>query len=83
MSEQQKLLIDETTDMTELELKEVVLFAKYIKFRKNNIEIPARLVDKDEKDLEEKLEKSIKDIEDGNLYTFEEVYDKAKEILEG
>lgn len=83
MSEQQKLLIDETTDMTEIELKEVVLFAKYIKFRKNNIEIPARLIDKDEKDLEEKLEKSFKDIEDGNVYTFDDAYNKAKEVLEG
>lgn len=83
MSEQQKLLIDETTGMTEFELKEVVLFAKYIKFRKNNTEIPARLVDKDEKDLEEKLEKSFKDIEDGKVYTFDDAYNKSKEILEG
>jgi len=83
MSEQQKLLIDETTDMTDTELKEVVLFAKYLKFRKNNMEIPARLIDKDEKDLEEKLEKSLKDIEDGKVYTFEEVYNSSKAILEG
>lgn len=83
MSEQQKLLIDETTDMTDTELKEAVLFAKYLKFRKNNMEIPARLIDKDEKDLEEKLEKSLKDIEDGKVYTFEEVYNSSKAILEG
>ena len=83
MSEQQKLLIDETADMTDTELKEVVLFAKYLKFRKNNMEIPARLIDKDEKDLEEKLEKSLKDIEDGKVYTFEEVYNSSKAILEG
>ena len=66
--------------MTEIELKEAVLFAKYIKFRKNIIEIPARLIDKDEKDLEEKLEKSFKDIEDGNVYTLEEAYNKSKEM---
>ena len=38
MSEQQKLLIDETADMTEIQLKKVVLFAQYLKFRENNLE---------------------------------------------
>ena len=48
---------------------------------KKNIEISTRLIDKDEKDLEEKLEKCFKDIEDGNVYTFDVVYNKAKEVL--
>ena len=34
-------------------------------------------------DLEEKLEKSFKDIEDGKVYTFDDAYNKSKEILEG
>lgn len=82
MSEQQKLLFDEITDMSEFELQEVLLFAKYIKYRKNNAKIPARLIDKDEKELEEKLEKSINDIEVGKVHTFEEVYNNSKAILE-
>ena len=45
---------------------------------KKNIEISTRLIDKDE---EEKLEKCFKDIEDGNVYTFDVVYNKAKEVL--
>ena len=36
MGEQQKLLIDETADMTEIQLKEVVLFARYIKYMNQN-----------------------------------------------
>lgn len=82
MSEQQKLLFEVITDMSEFELQEVLLFAKYLKHRKDSLKIPASLIDEEEKGLEEKLEKSIKDIEDGKLYTFEEVYSNSKAILE-
>ena len=81
MSEQQQLLLKETTNMSESELKEVVLFAQYIKFRKKNIDIPERLLDKDEKDLEEKLEMSLKESEDGNVYSFEEVFNSSNDLL--
>lgn len=82
MSEQQKLLFEVITDMSEFELQEVLLFAKYIKHRKDNSKIPARLVDEDEKSLEKKLEKSVKDIESGKVYTFEEVYSNSKATFE-
>ena len=82
MSEQQKLLFDEITDMSEFEIQEVVLFAKYIKYRKNNKKIPTRLIDDNEKELEEKLEKSIKDVAANMVCDFDEVYNSSKSILE-
>ncbi len=40
-----------------------------------------RIIIKDQNDLEEKLEEGIKDIEAGNVYSFDEVYNESKAIL--
>ena len=81
MSEQQRLLLNETTDMSEIELREVVLFARYIKYRKSNAEMPERLIIKDEEELAQKIQKGLDDVVNDRVHTFEEVYNSSKAIL--
>jgi len=58
MSEELKELIDIATDMTDTDIKTVVLFAQFIKNKKNIVKIPDRLIVNNEEELIRKIDAS-------------------------
>ena len=64
----------------ELSIK-VLDYIEYLKFSNATNNAPEELRVKDKKDLREKLEKGLKDFEDGNVCTLEQAYLEIQKVL--
>ena len=78
MSEELKELIDTATDMTDTDIKTVVLFAQFIKNKKNIVKIPDRLIVNNEEELIRKIDASYEN-EDKAISLEEAVEEIEKE----
>ncbi|MGN1299136.1 MAG: hypothetical protein ACI4UE_04040 [Candidatus Scatovivens sp.] len=77
--EKQKILNAIETLPDEL-AKQVVDFIEYLKFSQISMEAPDNVVIKSKKDLKEKLQKGLDDINAGQVYTLDEVFEKLDTI---
>ncbi len=77
--EKQKILSEIETLPEELS-KQVIDFIEYLKFSQISNEAPDSVTIKSKKDLKEKIQKGIDDIEAGRVYTVEEVFEKLDNI---
>lgn len=79
MSEQLKMLINTAEGMTDKQIKEVVSFAKYIKYKAEDIEDgPEELIVKDDEDFIQKIKDGMEDSEE---MTFEEAAKRMDEKI--
>lgn len=60
----------------------VMDYIEYLKFMTVFENVPENLIVKNEQDLKEKLEVGIKDCENGNVFSIEEVFSELDELLQ-
>lgn len=77
--EKQKILNEIETLPDEL-ANQVIDFIEYLKFSHISMEAPDSVVIKSKKDLKEKLQKGIDDINANRVYSIEEVFNKIDNI---
>ena len=77
--EKQKILNEIETLPDEL-ANQVIDFIEYLKFSHISLEAPDSVVIKSKKDLKEKLQKGIDDINANRVYSIEEVFNKIDNI---
>ncbi len=81
MSEQQKLLLADTEDLSEEMIKQIRNYVAELKLLSAINNVPEELIPKDEEDLEKMLEEADEDIEKGNVVSFEEVKAELNKAL--
>lgn len=82
MSEKQKLLMNATFEMTDYQIDEILNFVRFIQFKYDAVPIPERLIVKNEEELAKKIKKGLKDIKNDKVYTFDDMINQTKSILE-
>lgn len=78
--EKQELLKSIETLPEEL-IVQLLDYMEYLKFTSVINNAPKDLIIKDEKDLREKLEEGLQDIEDGNVCTLDEAFEEIEKSL--
>ena len=81
MSEEQKMIMLATTNMGKKQLREILSFIEYIQFKSENVEAPKELIPNNKEDLEKMLEEADKDIENGDVYSFDEVATEMRQMF--
>jgi len=81
MSEEQKMIMLATTNMGKKQLQEILSFIEYIQFKSENVEAPKELIPNNKEDLEKMLEEADKDIENGDVYSFDEVATEIRQMF--
>ena len=80
MSIEKQKLYDEVDTLPEELAGQVIDFIEYLKLSHIEHEAPDRVIIKSKKDLKEKLQKGLEDIETNRVYTLEEVFAKIDNI---
>ena len=81
MTMKQKELYNIIETLTEDVSNKVMEFIEYLKYSEVVNNAPKNLIIKDKKDLRKKLEKGIKDTENGNVCTLDEAFSEIDTIL--
>ncbi len=63
MSEEQRMIIDATANMSTNQLREILTFIQYIQFKSKKVEVPERLVINSEEDLIKKIDGSYENMD--------------------
>lgn len=77
--EKQKLYYEIETLPEEL-TNQVINFIEYLKFSYIDMEVPDNIIIKSKKDLKEKLQKGLDDINSNKVYSLEEAFSKIDKI---
>ena len=80
MSAEKKQLYNEIDTLPNELTKQVIDFIEYLKLSYFDNDAPDSLVIKSKKDLKEKLQKGINDIEKGAVYSSDEVFSEIDNI---
>ena len=80
MSIEKQRLYDEIDTLPEELTNQVINFIKYLKISYLDSEAPDSVIIKSKKDLKEKLQKGIDDINENRVYSMEEVFNKVDNI---
>lgn len=80
MSIEKQRLYNEIETLPEELTNQVINFIEYLKFSYLDKEAPDSIMIKSKKDLKEKLQKGIDDINSNKLYSVEEVFDEIDKI---
>ena len=80
MSIEKQKLYDEVDTLPEELAGQVIDFIEYLKLSHIEQEAPDRVIIKSQKDVKEKLQKGLEDIETNRVYTLEEVFAKIDNI---
>ena len=81
VSEQQKLLLADTENLSEEMIKQIRNYVAELKLNAVINDAPEELKPKDEEDLERMLEEADEDIEKGNVVSIEEVKAELNKAL--
>lgn len=81
MSEQQKRVYEAIIDLPEEVCNRILEYIDEIKFNMVINNAPKELIPKGEEDLQRMLEEADKDIETGDVYSFDEVVDAISKML--
>ncbi len=80
MSIEKQRLYDEIKTLPEELTTQVINFIEYLKISYLDSEAPDSVIIKSKKDLKEKLQKGIDDINANRVYSLEEVFNKVDNI---
>ena len=80
MSTEKQRLYDEIDTLPEELTSQVIDFIEYLKLLHVDKETPDSVVIKSKKDLKEKLQKGLNDIQENKVYSLEEVFTKMDNI---
>lgn len=80
MSIEKQRLYDEIDTLPEELTNQVINFIEYLKISYLDSEAPDSVIIKSKKDLKEKLQKGIDDINANRVYSMEEVFNKVDNI---
>ncbi|MFR8145315.1 MAG: hypothetical protein ACLU8Y_00450 [Clostridia bacterium] len=80
MSIEKQRLYNEIDTLPEELTNQVINFIEYLKISYLDSEAPDSLIIKSKKDLKEKLQKGIEDINSNRVYSVEEVFNKIDNI---
>ena len=80
MSKEKQKLYNEIDKLPEGLTSQVIDFIECLKLSHIKQEAPDRVIIKSKKDLKEKLQKGLEDIETNRVYTLEEVFAKIDNI---
>lgn len=80
MSIEKQRLYDEINTLPEELTNQVINFIEYLKISYLDSEAPDSVIIKSKKDLKEKLQKGIDDINANRVYSVEEVFNKIDNI---
>ncbi len=81
MSEQQKRVYEAIIDLPEEVCNRILEYIDEIKFNMMIHNAPEELIPKNEEDLQKMLEEADKDIEAGEVYSFDEVVTEINKML--
>ena len=81
MSEQQKRVYEAIIDLPEEVCNRILEYIDEIKFNMVINNAPEELIPKNEEDLQRMLEEADKDIEAGDVYSFDEVVTEINKML--
>ncbi len=80
MSIEKQKLYNEIETLPEELASQVIDFIEYLKLSHIDKEAPDSVTIKSKKDLKEKLKKGLENIENGDVYTLDEVFSKIDKI---
>lgn len=80
MSIEKQKLYSEIDTLPEELTNQVIEFIEYLKFSHIDQEAPDSVIIKSKKDLKEKLQKGMDDIEAGRVYSLDEVFEELDNI---
>lgn len=80
MSTEKQQLYKEIETLPEELASQVINFIGYLKLSYIDVEAPNSVIIKDKKDLKEKLQKGIDDINENKVYSLDEVFSKIDNI---
>ncbi len=80
MSTEKQKLYNEIETLPEELTNQVVNFIEYLKLSYIDAESPDSVTIKSKKDLQEKLQKGLNDIEENRVYSLEDVFAKIENI---
>ncbi len=80
MSTEKQKLYDEIKTLPDELIAQVINFMEYLKFSNFDIDGPENLAIKSKSDLKEKLQKGIDDINEGEVYSLNEVFEDLNKI---
>ena len=82
MSKENQQLYDIISTLPEELINKVLKYIEYLKNTSDASNVPENLKIKSKRDLREKLEKGIKDTENGNVCSIEEAFDEINKLLD-
>ena len=81
MSIEKQRIIETLENLPEELTNKIIDYIEYLKFEYVNSKAPENLIIKNEEDLKNKLLAGLDDIENGRVYTLEQVFDELQMIL--
>jgi len=81
MSIEKQRVIETLENLPEELTNKIIDYIEYLKFEYVNSKAPENLIIKNEEDLKNKLLAGLDDIENGRVYTLEQVFDELQMIL--
>ena len=80
MSIEKQRLYDEIQTLPDELIAQVINFMEFLKFSNIDIDGPDKLAIKSKSDLKEKLQRGIDDINEGKVYSLDEVFEDLDKI---